>query len=105
MKVTSQAVQELERNEINETIKLETLRRVAMALNCELVYALIPRTSLDDFVMRQARQLAIGHLSRVAHQSLLEDQEVAQDDIEEQLDEITSKMIQSRRLWSEDPLQ
>ena len=38
------------------TIKLDTLRRAAAALDCDLVYYLVPRTTLEDTAQRQARQ-------------------------------------------------
>src|SRR5665647_390075 len=47
MGIIQQAIRELEQSELHETIKLETLQRAANALECELVYSLVPRRSLD----------------------------------------------------------
>jgi predicted DNA-binding mobile mystery protein A len=54
MGVTQQRVSQLQRTEMGELIQLSTLRRVAEALNCELVYYLAPREPLEDMVWRQA---------------------------------------------------
>lgn len=99
--VSQQTVSDLERSELHETIKLDTLRRAAAALDCELVYALIPSASLDDAVRAQARRAATAHLGRVAHHSLLEDQTVSDDDTTSQLDELAARFVDRRGLWTE----
>lgn len=101
MGVSQQTVPDLERSELHDTIKLETLRRVAEALNCDLVYFLLPRVSLDEAVRAQARRKAASLLGRVAHHSRLEDQAVGDDDTAAQLDEFAARFIDRRGLWSE----
>src|SRR5580658_7650966 len=56
--VSQQAVADLERSEAQDTIKLETLRRAADALDCDLAYVLVPRIPLEDEVRAQARRKA-----------------------------------------------
>jgi predicted DNA-binding mobile mystery protein A len=80
---------------------LDTLRRAAAALDCELVYALVPRTSLDEAVKSQARKKARALLGPVAHHSRLEDQSLGVDDTEAQLDDLAARLIDKRGLWSE----
>jgi len=91
----------LERSEQRDTIRLETLRRAADALDCDLVYFLLPRTSLDEAVWRQALRKAARHLGPVAHHSRLEDQAVTGDDATAQLDELAAHFADRRGLWSE----
>ena len=50
--VSQQRVSQIEQGELQETITLETLRRAANALDCDLVYVLEPRTSLDEAVRK-----------------------------------------------------
>ncbi|MEX1208965.1 MAG: mobile mystery protein A [Acidimicrobiia bacterium] len=99
--VSQSGVPDVENSELSYTIKLETLQRVAHALDCELVYFLVPRTGLDAAVRRQAERKAAQHLSSVAHQSRLEDQAVTDDDTTAQLDELATRFIDHRGLWSE----
>ena len=47
-----------EHNERAETIQLQTLRRVADALGCDLVYGFAPRCALTELVDRQVRKAA-----------------------------------------------
>src|SRR5262245_27532719 len=42
------AVTKLERSEASGGARLDSLRRAADALDCDLVYALVPRTSLEQ---------------------------------------------------------
>lgn len=64
----------LEKGEAAGTVTLNTMREAAEALNCQLVYALAPRTSLTDMVQQRARALAKKKLARVRHTMRLEGQ-------------------------------
>jgi len=98
--VSQQSIPGLERSELQDTIKLETLRRVANALDCDLVYFLLPRAKLNDAVMVQARRKAAHLLAPVAHHSRLEDQTLTNDDTEAQIEDLAARFIDHRGLWS-----
>src|ERR1700729_4016860 len=55
---TAGAVTRLEQSEAGDRIGLETLRRAADALECDLVYLLVPRRPLGEVVHERARGLA-----------------------------------------------
>lgn len=99
--VSQQRVSQIEHSEVQETITLETLRRAANALDCDLVYILEPRTSLDEAVREQAHKKAARHLAPLAHHSRLEDQALSDDDEAAQLEEFASRFIDRKGLWSE----
>ncbi|MGH7552095.1 MAG: helix-turn-helix domain-containing protein [Longimicrobiales bacterium] len=63
MGVKQPTVAGLERNERDGTITLDTLRRAAEALGCDVVYAFVPRAPLLDGVERQAARAA-RHLTQ-----------------------------------------
>lgn len=100
MGVAQQSVPDLERSELHDTIKLETLRRAADALDCDVVYFLLPRTTLDKAVKDQALRKAAQHLRPVAHHSRLENQTVTDDDTAAQLEELAAGYVDHRGLWS-----
>ena len=56
--VNQSRVIKLERATKDHTIKLDTLARVAEALECQLVFALVPKTSLKKTVELQAYKYA-----------------------------------------------
>ncbi|MGB9358139.1 MAG: mobile mystery protein A [Acidimicrobiia bacterium] len=99
--VSQQRVPQMERSELQGSITLETLRRVADALDCDLVYVLHPRTSLDEAVKEQARRKAAQHLGPVAHHGRLEDQELDVKDEAAQLDEFALRFVDRKGLWAE----
>jgi predicted DNA-binding mobile mystery protein A len=101
MDVSQQSVSDLEKSEVRGTIKLVTLRRAAEALDCDLVYALVPRQGLDEAVRAQAHRQALRHVVQVAHHSRLEDQAVDDDAARVQVDELAQRLVDRRGLWTE----
>ena len=90
----------MEQSEARGTIELATLRRVAEALDCTLVYALVPNRPLETMVRDRARALTRARQAAVAHSMLLEDQAVPVDDSEKQLDEFLRE-TNPTRLWDQ----
>lgn len=99
LNVSPQSVDALEKSEANGTIKIETLRRAAEALDCTLVYALVPNTSLETAVHERARALALRDLGRVAHTMKLEAQGVPDADLQERLDAYIRDSLRDRDIW------
>lgn len=86
--VKQPSVVAIEQSEAKGTIELATLRRVAEALDCTLVYALVPHRPLETAVRDRARAFVGRRRGRVEHSMLLEDQQVRGKDSEARLDEI-----------------
>src|SRR5580704_860728 len=90
----------LEQSEVKGTIELATLRRVAEALGCTVVYALVPNKPIETMVRDRARTLARARRAAVEHSMLLEDQAVKAKFSEAQLDEFIRE-TNPTRLWDE----
>src|ERR1700730_11499739 len=88
----------LEQSEAKGTIELATLRRVAEALDCTLVYALVPNKPLESTVRDRARAFVRSRRGPVEHSMLLEDQKVTAKNAEARLDEIVRE-TNPRLLW------
>jgi predicted DNA-binding mobile mystery protein A len=88
----------LEQSEAKGTIELATLRRVAEALDCTLVYALVPNKPLESTVRDRARAFARRRRGPVEHSMLLEDQKVPAKNAEARLDEIVRE-TNPRLFW------
>lgn len=95
---TAPGVRKLEESEANGTISLKTLRRVAEALDCVVIYALVPKTSLTAMVDQRAREIALRALGRVSHSMALEDQQVDRD-LEARIERYIANAITDRNLW------
>jgi predicted DNA-binding mobile mystery protein A len=89
---------ELEQSEARGTIELATLRRVAEALDCTLVYALVPNKPLESTIRDRARSLVNRRRGPVEHSMLLEDQKVPAKNVEARLDEIVRE-TNPRLFW------
>ena len=88
----------LEQSEAKGTIELATLRRVAEALDCTLVYAIVPNKPLETTLRDRARAFARRRRAPVEHSMLLEDQKVTAKDAEARLDEIVRE-TNPRLFW------
>jgi predicted DNA-binding mobile mystery protein A len=88
----------IEQSEARGTIELATLRRVAAALDCTVIYALVPNKPLEAIVRDKARTFARRRRGPVEHTMLLEDQKVKDKDADARLDEIV-RDINPRLFW------
>jgi predicted DNA-binding mobile mystery protein A len=88
LRMKQPSVVAIEQSEAKGTIALATLRRVAEALDCTLVYALVPNEPLEAAVRDRARAFLHRRRGPVEHSMLLEDQKVEGKDSEARLDEI-----------------
>lgn len=101
LRVRPQTVESLEKSEAAGAVQLSTLRRAAEALDCTLVYALVPNTSLENAVKQRARRIAIRDLQRVAHSMKLEAQETGNAGMEARIEAYIREVIKDRDLWEE----
>jgi predicted DNA-binding mobile mystery protein A len=92
----------IEQREIKGTISLETLDRVAQALNCKLVYCLIPLESLDKTLEKQARKIAKKKIEIINHSMSLEKQGLNPKQLQQQENDLVQELLQGnpRRLWN-----
>ncbi len=98
--VKQPSVVAFEQSEEKGTIELATLRRVAEALDCRLVYALVPNKPLEQTVRDRARLFARRRLEPIEHSMALEDQKVARKESEAVIDEMLRE-TSPRRFWEE----
>ena len=88
LSVKQPSVVAIEQSEAKGTIELATLRRVAEALDCTLIYALVPNKPLEAAVRERARAFVRRRRGPVEHSMLLEHQKVEGQDPQARLDEI-----------------
>lgn len=96
--VKQPSVVALEQSEAKGTIELATLRRVAAALDCTVVYALVPNKPLEVAVRDRARAFLRRRRGPVEHSMLLEDQKVEGQDSEARLEQIVRE-TNPRLFW------
>jgi predicted DNA-binding mobile mystery protein A len=95
---TAGAVSRLEQSEAADRIRLDTLRRAADALGCDLVYLLVPRRPLTAVVRDRARELAHHQIIAIEQTMRLENQ--ATGKTSEMEDRLTEQLVERGGLWS-----
>ncbi len=70
--ITRPSLDELESNELKETITLTSMSKIADALGCEVRYVLVPRKPLEHMIAERAMKKASTKLGRVNQSQALE---------------------------------
>lgn len=99
--VSSGTLTKSERSEAEDRISLAQLRKLAAALDCELVYGLVPKKPLREVIHDRAELIAKQEILGVAHSMSLEDQRPSDAFIERQIDERRRELLDGSwaRLW------
>jgi predicted DNA-binding mobile mystery protein A len=101
MGVAQPTVTKLEQSEVAGRIQLDSLRRVAAALDCELVYALVPRRPLQEIVETRRRLVAGREYARAAHGLALEDGLDEELGVKALREAAMREGVGERELWNE----
>ena len=100
--VSQQSIVGFEKREPGGEITLKQLRRIGDALECDVLYAMVPRNSLRKRVDNRAEELAKQDVASVSHSMMLEAQKTdsarAADLVEQRKREILAQRWS--RLWS-----
>ena len=102
MGVSRSTVQAMEAAEARRRITLDSLDRLARAMDCTVVYALVPRGgSLDAVRQARAHVLAGEMLAPTGRSMALEAQDVAAEGMDRQRKLLAESLLQGspRKLW------
>lgn len=93
----------VENDETTGRMTIARLQRIAETLDCELVYALVPRTSLADTVKKQAIKQVQRKLNRVNASQALEDSALSNEALSRQVDDLVAELTinRSSTLWDD----
>ncbi len=105
LNVTQPRIPRLEQDEVAGVVSLNTMRQAAEAMDCVFVYAIVPRTTLEETVRARAQKLAEARSQRVAHSMLLEAQGLSPEEqlasLEAEIEELVREM--PKELWERTP--
>src|SRR5258708_9177548 len=96
-----QTIEDIQKSEANGTIQLNTLRELAEALNCTVVYALVPNKPLTQMLRDRAQEKAQSRLRTISHSMRLEDQGVGPREEARQLEILAQRLLAGspKKLW------
>ncbi len=92
------AVGHMEKRETEGKITLESLKKLAHAMDCHLIYAIIPNDQYDTYIKNQAEKKALKILNQADIQMELEDQKVVTEK-KERLKRLTDELLQNGDIW------
>ncbi len=96
--VSQSRIVAMEKNEPN--LKLSTMKRIADSLNCDFIYALVPREDIDNTLRKQAEKTAQKMLDRVNANMALENQLAESHEL---LVDLTDNLLNGKlsKIWNE----
>lgn len=101
-------INQLEKAEIHNAVSLRTLNEAANALDCELIYVIVPKdhSSLEGIIKNRAEEIANERIMRVAHSMSLEAQTVDAKTLKFQRNELIKSLMQNinKKFWKEDSI-
>jgi predicted DNA-binding mobile mystery protein A len=100
--VSRSRIIKIESDECKQALTMKTLNSVAHALNCDFVYAFIPKKPLTQLLEEQAQMIANEQINRINHTMLLENQSLSQAQNKQQIAEIKNKLLSQsfKSLWN-----
>ena len=99
--VSQMTVIDWEQREAKGTITLQSLKKVADALQCDLVYALVPRKPLGKILEDRAIQRAEVSVEQIRHSMALENQGTSSTYKKRAVKEMARRLLEEKptRLW------
>jgi predicted DNA-binding mobile mystery protein A len=98
-----QRISRIEQDEIQGKLTLNTLRSVAEALDCSLVYGLVPKQSLDQTIKQRAVQLAQKQITRSSQMMRVGTREIGALEKSQILHDLVNDIMEEmpKSLWEE----
>lgn len=100
--ITRASAAKLEASERRGTVQLDTLQRAAAALDCDLVYALVPRRGLQQMVDTRRVEILMSIQNRTRQHMRLEAQEEPVAYTTRDLLREAERCVPDRALWKAD---
>jgi predicted DNA-binding mobile mystery protein A len=96
-------ISNLEKNELAGSVTIKTMHQAANALDCDFVYALVPRKRLKESIRERAISLARKKLTRVSHTMLLEAQQLSKAEEKRAFEVEVEELIRNmpKELWED----
>ena len=103
LQTNKQRVSRIERDEIEGRLTVNTLKNVAKALDCDFVYALVPKQGLDRMIQDRATQLAQRRFQRSSRMMQTEQHGISQQEKLQILQEMVYDIMDDmpKALWED----
>lgn len=102
--VTKGRVSRAERDELKGAVTLKSMHAMAAAMDCRFVYAIVPKTNVEDIIWRRALQKARQQVAAVTSHMALEGQALSEDQLRFEEHRVAREMVAKipTDFWSDD---
>ena len=102
--VQHSSILKIEKNEIQDKASIKSLKKIADAMNCQLAYAIVPKTgynSLEEIINYQTKLLADKLIKQVDHSMKLEAQGTSSKEMKNQVKKLANELKDKMdaRIW------
>lgn len=94
-------VSRMEKDEIRGAVTLQSMHRVAEAMDCRFVYAFVPRQKISALLSQRAMRIASNRIAEVSQTMSLEGQTISQAEAKRQIQEEAHRILEKdpKSLW------
>jgi predicted DNA-binding mobile mystery protein A len=98
-----QRIERIEKDEVASKVTLETMKKTADAMNCDFVYFILPKNSLEEILKDQSLKAAEKILKQVGKTMALEAQSTSNISEKKMIESLAQEMLlkQDRKIWKE----
>ncbi len=82
-----------EKEELSGSVTMKTMKKMAEAMCCHFVYAIVPSHEIDDLIIEQAKRKAKYIVAKTNIHMALEDQLLSDDKINFEIDRLTQEIL------------
>lgn len=93
MGVSRNAIYQAERNERDSAITIAQMRKIADAMDCDFVYAVVPKGTIGDVIQAQARRKAEARIRRAGAHMALELQSLSEKQMKQRIDDLAAMLV------------
>lgn len=103
MKVTRARIAQAELAERSGAATIKSMQKMAAAMGCRFVYAIVPSESVEDLILEQARKKAKAIVGTASKHMALESQVLPNDKIADEVERLARQLAQDSpsHLWDD----
>lgn len=103
MDITRAAISNTEKAELEGRVTIKAMREAAEAMDCRLVYAIVPEKDIETLIRKRAREKAQAKVKKVNQHMALEAQTLTRDRIEFEIERLTDELVKNlpAELWND----
>jgi predicted DNA-binding mobile mystery protein A len=102
--VTRAQVYNTEKGELNGSVTIKTLQKMAEAMGCRLVYAIIPEHEVEKLLAARAKKKAMKMVEEVNKHMALEEQALSEKQVAFEIERLQREMLKDppANFWNDE---